>query len=218
VSSQIRRLKKFMDGLYPGKRHRRRLPAIDELILTILSQNTSDINSGRAYDALKEKYPAWADVASADVRGIASAIRPGGLAPQKAPRIKAILKEIFAERGKYDIEHVRKMSLGEGIEYLTSFKGVGVKTASCVLLFSAGIPAFPVDTHILRVSKRLGIVGVKDNADKASGVYLRHTRPEDRFKFHIDIIHFGREICHPRNPECPICRLSNHCLYFNNKL
>ena len=205
-----------MDELYSTRRKRRVIPAVDELILTILSQNTSDANSFAAFDALRKKYPTWDKVAKANVRGVADAIRVGGLAPQKAPCIKAILNEINKERGSYNIEHIRDMSMEEGIEYLLHFKGVGLKTASCVMLFSLGKPAFPVDTHVLRVSKRLGIIGPKDTADKATRVYIEYTKPKDRYKFHFDIIHFGREICHSRNPECGRCKLRKSCLYYRD--
>lgn len=203
-----------MDELYPRRRRRKKLPVLDELVLTILSQNTSDVNSSAAFESLKDKYPTWDSVAKAKEKDVVSAIRRGGLAGQKGPRIQVILREIFAERGKYDLGYVRRMSLEGGIEYLLHFKGVGMKTASCVMLFSCGKPAFPVDTHILRVSKRLGIIGQKDAADRATKIYLMHTYSEDRFKFHIDIIIFGREICHPSNPECEKCKLRRMCLYY----
>ena len=202
-----------MDELYPTVRRRRHLPPLDELILTILSQNTNDTNSTAAFEKLKRRFSSWEKVARADVREIIEAIRAGGLAEQKAPRIKAILKEVYAERGVYDLEHLRDMSLDDGLEYLLHFKGVGLKTASCVMLFSLGKPAFPVDTHILRVSKRLGIVGAKDSAETASRVYREHIKPGERYKFHMDIIHFGREICHSRNPECGVCRMRKGCLW-----
>jgi endonuclease-3 len=203
-----------MDELYPKPRERRRLPVLDELILTILSQNTSDVNSSAAFDSLRAAFPTWEQVANARARKIAAAIRQGGLADRKAPRIKAILNEIRAERGKYNLGPVCRMSLADGIKYLLHFKGVGMKTASCVMLFSCGKPAFPVDTHILRVSRRLAIVGPKDTADVATQVYMEHSNPADRFKFHIDIIHFGREVCHSRNPECRICKLKRRCAYY----
>ena len=216
VAKRISRLKEYMDGLYPTRRKRRRIPALDELVLTILSQNTNDVNSFAAFESLRIKYPTWDKVANANVRSIASAIRVGGLAPQKAPRIKAILKEVYKARGDYNIDHIEDMSLEEGLEYLLHFNGVGLKTASCVMLFSLGKPAFPVDTHVLRISNRIGIIGEKDNADKASRVYIEHTNPKDRYKFHMDIIHFGRETCHARNPECDECKLKRSCLYFQN--
>jgi endonuclease-3 len=218
IANRIKRLKEFMDELYPKRHKRRKLAVLDELVLTILSQNTSDVNSTAAFESLKEKFPTWDKVANAKEKDVIKAIRHGGLADQKGPRIQAILKEIYTEHGKYDLSHVSKMPMDEGMEYLLHFKGVGMKTASCVMLFSCGKPAFPVDTHILRVSQRLGIIGVKDNADKATEVYMTHTIPEDRFKFHIDIIIFGREICHPRNPECDRCKLKRICLYFKGEL
>ncbi len=205
-----------MRRLYPEPRKHRRLPAIDELILTILSQNTSDVNSHAAYLNLRKKFPTWDRVAKAPAKQIVDAIRKGGLAAQKGPRIKSILREIHAERGKYDIEHVGKMPLDEALEYLMHFNGVGMKTASCVMLFSCRKPAFPVDTHILRVSKRLGIIGPKDGADKATKIYMDHTEPDERLKFHIDIIMFGREICHPRQPECNKCDLTRMCVYYRD--
>ena len=205
-----------MYELYPKPRKRQKFPVLDELVLTILSQNTSDVNSTAAFETLQEKFPTWDKVANAKEKDVIAAIRHGGLADQKGPRIQAILKEIYADRGKYDLAHVRRMPMEKGLEYLLHFKGVGMKTASCVMLFSCGKPAFPVDTHILRVSQRLGIVGSKDNADNATDTYMKHTDPKDRFKFHIDIIFFGREICHPRNPECEKCKLRRVCLYYKS--
>jgi len=205
-----------MYELYPKSRKRRKLPVLDELVLTILSQNTSDVNSTAAFETLKKKFPTWDKVAKAKEKDVIASIRHGGLADQKGPRIQVILREIYANRGKYDLSHVRRMAMDKGFEYLLHFKGVGMKTASCVMLFSCNKPAFPVDTHILRVSQRLGIVGPKDNADKASGMYMKHTDPEDRFKFHIDIIFFGREICRSRNPECGRCKLRRNCLYYRS--
>jgi len=213
IAARIGRLKRYMDELYPTVRKRKRLPALDELILTILSQNTSDSNSLGAFEKLKRKFPSWDEVAKADVGRIIETIRAGGLAEQKAPRIKAILNEVHVEHGAYDLEHLRDMTLDDGLEYLLHFNGVGLKTASCVMLFSLGKPAFPVDTHILRVSRRLGIIGAKDSAEKASQIYRQHTNPGDRYKFHMDIIHFGREICHSRKPECDICKLIKSCLF-----
>ncbi len=216
MGRRIARLKKYMDEIFPMRKFRRHLPAIDELILTILSQNTSDTNSFAAYESLRKRFPTWEKVASANVRSIASAIRKGGLADQKGPRIKSILKEIHKSTGAYDLEHLREMPMDEAMQYLLHFNGVGMKTAGCVLLFSLGKPAFPVDTHILRVSQRLGIIGPKVNADKASAVYMEYTSPGDRLKFHIDIIHFGRQVCHARNPECDKCKLTRMCFYYGD--
>jgi endonuclease-3 len=124
---------------------------------------------------------------------------------------------VYTERGAYDIEHLRDMSLDDGLEYLLHFNGVGLKTASCVMLFSLGKPAFPVDTHILRLSKRLGIIGAKDSSEKTALIYMGHTNPGDRYKFHIDIIHFGRQICHSRKPECAVCGMRRGCLWYRDR-
>ncbi len=190
---------------------------LDELIGTVLSQHTSDINTARAFASLKEQFPEWTLVLEAPVDGVAGAIRSGGLAEQKAPRIQGILKAIDAERHVLDIEHLRRMPLEAARAWLLSLRGVGPKTAACVLLFSLGRPALPVDTHVHRVAKRLGLIGSTIGADAAHGI-LEAGLGGDRdrvYAFHLTMIAHGRAVCTARRSYCERCPLTECCDYFN---
>lgn len=193
---------------------RQHLPPIDELVLTILSQNTSDSNSFRAFDLLKARYPNWEAVRDADGVELIETIRTAGLANQKGPRIQETLRYLTATQGEISLEHLRAMSPQEGKAWLTAIKGIGHKTASIVLLFSLNKPAFPVDTHVHRVTTRLGLVDVKMDADRAHQHLEDIVPPEDYYAFHLQIIQHGREVCHARNPKCGICALQADCEYF----
>ena len=184
---------------------------LSELIFAILSQNTTDKNRDRAYAGLRACFKSWEDVMSADVKEIEEAIRVGGLAPQKSVRIKEILRIIADERGKLDLEHLVNMERDEAIEYLTSFKGVGLKTASIVLLFSLGKPAFPVDTHIFRVTKRLKLIDEKASIDAAHKIMEGLIAEESYYSFHLLLIRLGREYCKARGPLCRQCPLFSLC-------
>jgi endonuclease III len=185
---------------------------MEELILTILSQNTSDVNSGRAFEALRARYPTWGDLAGANERELADVIRPGGLANTKAPRILSILAEI-AERqeGSLDLAWMRDASTSRVEEFLTSLPGVGPKTAACVLAFSLGRPALPVDTHVHRVAKRLGFFDGRTDAAQAHRVLEAAVPPRLRVEMHVGMIRLGREICRPARPLCEICPLQDLC-------
>jgi endonuclease III len=184
---------------------------LSELIFAILSQNTTDKNRDRAYAGLRARFKSWEEVMSADVKEIEEAIRVGGLAPQKSERIKEILWAIYEERGKLDLEHLRNMERDEAIEYLTLFKGVGVKSASIVLLFSLGKPAFPVDTHIFRVTKRLKLIDEKTGVDVAHKIMEGLIAEENYYPFHMLLIRLGREYCKARGPLCSRCPLFSLC-------
>jgi endonuclease-3 len=190
---------------------RGRKDPLSELIFSILSQNTTDLNRDRAYAGLRSRFERWEDVMTADVKEIEEAIRVGGLAPQKSVRIKEILGEIYDERGRLDLDHLNDMGRDEALDYLTSFKGVGVKTASIVLLFSLGKPAFPVDTHVYRVTKRLGLVDGKASVEAAHRIMAGLVDEEKYFPFHTLLIRLGREYCRARSPLCPECPLSSLC-------
>ncbi len=190
------------------------LPALDELVSTILSQNTNDVNRDRAFDALREKIPTWEAVRDADVEEVIEAIRPAGLANQKGPRIQNVLKSITAERGELDLEFLNDMPDNDVYDWLLKFKGVGPKTATIVMLFSLGKPAFPVDTHVHRITGRLGLRPEKMSADKAHDYLAEQFPPETYYAAHLNIIRLGREICQARKPQCPICPLIDFCPYY----
>ena len=184
---------------------------IDMLIGTVLSQNTSDVNSGRAFDSLKASFDSWEAVASAPVEHIAQVIKSGGLFQIKAVRIKQILEQIVAERGHISLDFLKSMSMAEAKDYLLHLPGVGHKTASCVLLFSLGKPSLPVDTHVFRVAKRLGLINSRVSIDKAPSLLQERIPPSKVYQFHIHLIEHGRRICHARRSRCDECVLWANC-------
>ncbi len=177
----------------------------------MLSQHTSDVNTARAFAGLKERFPEWEDVVRAPVRTVANAIRSGGLADQKAPRIKAILREIERREGKMSLARLERLDDDEVEDYLCSLPGVGPKTAACVLVFSLGRAAFPIDTHVHRVTKRLGWIPDNASADTAHAVLKETIPPELRYELHMQLIAHGRTICVARRPRCSDCVLFDLC-------
>jgi endonuclease III len=196
---------------YGRPRRGRRLPPVDELVLTILSQNTSDVNTDRAYVSLRERFATWEDVAAADPADVVDAIRSGGLANQKGPRIQAVLRELLSSNGGLDLEPLGDLDPHEAIDRLTALPGVGKKTASCVLLFSLGRPVMPVDTHILRIARRLGLVGERASADETHELLTLLTPADRMLEAHLLLIQHGRETCRALRPLCPACPLLPHC-------
>jgi endonuclease-3 len=190
------------------------LPPVDELVSTILSQNTNDDNRDVAFNQLKMVFPDWEAVAAADTEDVIDAIRTAGLANQKGPRIQGALKEIKVHNGgKIDLEFLREMPHEEARNWLMSIKGVGPKTAAIVLLFSMGIPAFPVDTHIYRVTGRIGVRPKKLNVEKTH-VYLEDCIPEDAYyDLHLNLIRLGREVCGARKWHCYRCPIEDLCAF-----
>ena len=188
-----------------------RLGPASELVSTILSQHTSDINSERAFENLMATFGTLQAVADAPVEAIEEAIRMGGLAKVKAPRIKAILKQVLDEVGSFDLSFLGEMSLDEAKSWLKKLPGVGPKTAAIILCFSLGMPAMPVDTHIYRVSKRLGLIGPKISAEKAHDILEPMVPPEDVFAFHVYLIQHGRQVCKAPRPLCDRCVMSSGC-------
>jgi endonuclease-3 len=184
---------------------------VRNLVLTILSQNTTDANRDRAYDLLMERFPTLSSLAAARPSEVEDAIRSGGLAKAKAKAILGALARLREERGGYSLDFLRGMPLPAAREVLTSFPGVGVKTANIVLLFSFGLPAFPVDTHILRVTKRLGLVPAAATLAKAAILLEPHVETGDHGPLHLNLIRLGREVCKPRNPLCAGCPLLPVC-------
>lgn len=190
------------------------LPPLDELVSTILSQNTNDVNRDRAYNALTTRYPTWEEVRDAAEQDVISTISPAGLANQKGPRIQNILNEITIEKGSLDLSFLKDLPAEDARQWLLRFKGVGPKTAAIVLQFSLGKPAFPVDTHIYRVTGRTGIRPAKMTADQAHP-YMEKLLPEDAYyPAHLNIIRLGREICHARKPSCDQCPLNEICDFY----
>lgn len=190
------------------------LPPVDELVSTILSQSTTDLNRDRAFDRLKETFPSWEAVAEAEVTAIQDAIRVAGLAKQKAPSIKGALQFILETQGELTLEFLREMPVDEARAWLIQIKGVGIKTASIVLLFSLDMPAFPVDTHVHRTTRRLGVIPPKTTAEKAHHLLEAALPPESYFDAHLNLIRLGREICQARQPKCQTCFLRDRCLYY----
>jgi endonuclease III len=211
-----------LNRAYGRPSHARGGDPLDSLIGTVLSQNTTDVNSHRAFERLKERFPTWDGVLAARPGRIATAIRSGGLGEIKSKRIKQILREIEREHGKLDLSSLKRMGVPEARDYLTGLPGVGPKTAACVLLFSLGKPAFPVDTHVLRVSKRLGLLlpeTTMERAHEAFEVMLNSAGPDTKEKWragdmlalHLGLVRHGREICSARRPRCEICPLRDLC-------
>ena len=184
---------------------------IFELVLTLLSQHTSDHNSGHAMHRLVERFPTPLEVMNAPVEDVEEAIRPGGLAPTKAKRLQAMLGEVHERRPDLDLEFLADLPLEEAKTWLTSLPGVGPKTAACVLLFALERPALPVDTHVERVAKRLGLVPLKMAAEKAHGALEAQLEPDEVYAFHVDLIQHGRRSCHARSPNCDECVLEQRC-------
>jgi endonuclease III len=185
-----------------------------ELILTILSQNTNDINRNRAYENLKRQFPTWADVVAGKPSQIAKAIEIGGLSAIKSKRIKTILAQIGERSSDYSLSFLEKMTDHDIWEYLMSFVGVGPKTAACVLLFSLGRNTMPVDTHVHRVGQRLGLIPYSSSAEKAHRWFLDLNLPINLYQLHLNMIAHGRTLCRPTNPKCSHCPLKRYCLYY----
>jgi endonuclease III len=191
---------------------------LDELILTILSQSTSDINSQRAFDSLKKRFRDWEAVRRARPASIAAAIQSGGLANTKSVVIKNVLNQILAHHGKLDLSFLHSAPINEAREFLLSLKGIGPKTAACVLLFSCNRPVFPMDTHILRITKRLGLVPQKSNDLSSHKIMESLVPPKKHYSLHINLIRHGRKICRPRDPQCDECSLQEQCEFGQSRL
>ncbi|MFH1560323.1 MAG: endonuclease III [Chloroflexota bacterium] len=188
-----------------------RYDGISELIYTILSQHTSDLNAQRAYQSLLDTFGTWEQAAQADPEVIARAIWVGGLSRVKAPRIKAMLQAIQEKRGNLDLSFLKGMPLSEAKAWLRHLPGVGPKTAAIVLCFALGMPAMPVDTHVYRVSKRLGLIHSKATAEQAHDLLEAAIDPEQVFAFHVYLITHGRRVCKARRPLCQECVLNGGC-------
>lgn len=199
---------------YGKKMWKRSLDPMDELVSCILSQSTNDRNRDKGFDALKARYANWEAVRSAPLDELVETIRPAGLANQKAPRIQKALESIVEERGEYNIDFLADIPIEEAKAWLVRLEGVGPKTAAIVLCFAFNLPAFPVDTHVHRVGKRIGFLPETISADKAHPVMEAIVPPEDYYAFHIQMILHGRAICKARKPDCANCPIQQHCDYF----
>jgi endonuclease-3 len=224
----------------------RRLDPTSELVLTILSQNSADTNAEAAFTALRAAYPSspapagasseprsfagwggrglpdlpspdWSAVDAAPIEELIDVIRPGGLAPQKAPRIQAALRALLATDGGYSLEFLAAMPPLEARDWLAAIPGIGKKTASVVLLFSFGQPLMPVDRHVHRVSSRIGLIPTRADADAAHDYYLAMLRPEQMYEAHVSLITHGRRTCHAQRPDCEHCPLAPRCRFFDPK-
>ena len=189
------------------------LPALDEVVATVLSQHTSDINSERAFAQLKDRFPSWEQVAGAPPDLLADAIRCGGIADQKARRIQQILAAIEEREGSLSLGRLYDLDDAAVEAYLLSLPGVGPKTAACVLAFAMGRPAFPVDTHVHRVAIRLGWIPASTTADKAHQLLAPRIPPELRYDLHVALIGHGRAVCRAQRPRCEVCVVRDLCAY-----
>jgi endonuclease-3 len=229
-------------GIYGREAWQRRLDPTSELILTILTQNSADINAEVAFEALRRAYPSglppethypgsgwggfglsegsppdWAAMEFAPIEELTNVIRPGGLANQKAPRLQATLRRIREERGDYSLEFLSAMPALEARAWLTSINGIGKKTASIVLLFCFGQPLFPIDRHVERVARRVGLLPPKATIDDAHDLFLGLLRPDQMYEAHVNLIQHGRKICHAQRPEHERCPLRERCRYVDPK-
>lgn len=187
---------------------------LDGLIQTILSQHTNDVNSERAFDDMRRAFPGgWEAVRDAPVEAVIDAIRRGGLAAQKAKRIQEVLRSATETSGGCDLRFLEQLSTADVQAYLQSFKGVGPKTAACVLMFCLGRPVLPVDTHVHRVSQRVGLIGPTVDEAKAHGILQSQLRDEDVYPYHVQLIRLGRRVCDARKPQCGECPLSERCAF-----
>jgi endonuclease-3 len=214
--NQAQRVYRLLERHYGLPEWRQPLPAVDELVSTILSQNTNDSNRDLAFERLKARFPSWETVRDGDIRAVIEAIRPAGLANQKGPRIQSILAAISAERGSLDLDFLKELPREEARAWLSRFKGVGPKTAAIVMQFSLGMPAFPVDTHVHRVSGRLGLRPEKMSAEAAHDLLEALFQEEQYGPGHLNLIRLGREICAARQPRCEVCPLREECEYYRN--
>ncbi len=235
----------ILDGLasiYGRQVWERRLDPTSELILTILTQNSADTNAEVAFERLRAAYPSglppevhkpgigwggvglsegsppdWAAIESAPLSELVEVIRPGGLANQKAPRIQATLRFVREERGDYSLEFLADMAAIDARDWLTRIDGIGKKTASVLLLFCFGLPLMPVDRHVERVSKRIGLIPAKTTADAAHDLFLAMLERDQMYEAHVNLIHHGRVICHARRPECGRCSVRERCRFVDSK-
>ncbi|MGQ9492761.1 MAG: endonuclease III domain-containing protein [Anaerolineae bacterium] len=200
-------------GERPKKRH---LDPIAQLVSTILSQNTNDVLRDKAFHALQQRFPTWEQVRDAPVEEVIKAVQIAGLSQKKAPRIQQALRYISAKCGKLSLDFLRQMGVEEAKQWLTAMNGIGPKTAAIILLFSLDMPAFPVDTHIHRVTRRLGLIPERTSREKAHELLEALLPQETYYTFHLNVIRHGREVCQARRPHCEQCALRDLCDDYQN--
>jgi len=215
IKARIIEILRRVNRAYGRPKPLRKTDPVDEIIRTVLSQNTNDRNSLAAFAILKKHFKSWEGVLRADTRRIAQLIKHAGLANIKARRIKEVLAEIKRREGRISLSLLKRLDPESGLEYLRSIKGVGPKTAACVLLFSFGKPVMPVDTHIYRVAGRLGLIGPKLSIEDAHKVLTKLIPKHLIYEFHLGIIEHGRRTCKAQNPRCGFCVLYNMCAFKN---
>lgn len=214
LQQKVAKVQERLLDAYGAPRWRPHLEPVAELVSTILSQNTNDTNRDVAYDRLRSRFDTWEEVRDAKTDEVIEAIRPAGLANQKGPRIQEALRHITDERGDLDLEFLADWPVEEAKAWLTAMKGVGPKTAAIVLLFSLQRPAFPVDTHVHRVSRRLGLIGPKASREKAHDTLEDLVPQDDYYSFHLNVIRHGREVCVSSKPRCQKCTLTDLCHWY----
>lgn len=214
-AAKTRAVAELLEEAYGPRPWRRHLPPVDELVATMLSQHTSDTNTERAFASLKARFPQWEDVIAAPTSAVAESIRSGGLANQKAPRIQQVLRSIIAQYSAFSIDDLAQLTVREARAALTAHHGIGPKTASCVMLFSLGMPAMPVDTHVHRLSLRLGLIEPNSSVEAAHETLEAQIGPDRNaiYALHLHLIQHGRAICTARRPDCDRCPLIGLCDY-----
>jgi len=210
---QVQRALDALERRYGRPGPTRRLDPLSELVKTVLSQHTSDTNRDRAFRDLRARFRDWDEVADAPRASVERAIRKGGLARTKSAVLRDLLRRVREEHGSMRLDHLARLPMEEGRRWLLGLRGVGAKTAACVLLFACGHPAFPVDTHVHRVTRRLGWIPGKTSADEAHRLLEPLIPAPRRLAAHVNFITLGREICRPRRPDCPSCPLRTHCRF-----
>jgi endonuclease-3 len=209
--ADIERILELLTAEYGQKHWQLQEKPVDVLVQTILSQNTSDKNSRPAFQHLLATFSNWDEIAGARVDRICEAIKTGGLGVVKARYIKESLLEIRSRQGSFDLDFLKGLPLDEAREWLMRLPGVGMKTASVVLLFSLGMPAMPVDTHVFRISKRLGLIDARATVEKAHRILEKLVPAKDIYKLHILLIEHGRKTCKAQRPRCIDCVLARLC-------
>lgn len=204
-------IEKRLDGYFGVIEPKIRNDPMSELVGTILSQNTSDLNSERAFEALRARFPTWEAILEADDETVVDSIRAGGLAQVKGPRIRKVLQRIADDRGELSLEFLKGLPPSEARAYLLSLPGVGVKTAACVQAFACGQPALAVDTHVHRIAIRLGLIPPGTNAERAHDLLEAIFPPQQQYSAHVHLIRLGREVCKAQRPRCPECPLLEIC-------
>lgn len=210
--ADIAEVVRLLDDAYGRPVWKPRLAPVDELVYTVLSQNTADVNADRTFASLKNRFGDWNAVRDATVEDIQASIACGGLSATKAPRIKAILEAISARRGgRPDLSALDTMDDEAAAGYLASLPGVGPKTAACVLMFALGRPVMPVDTHVYRVGRRLGLVPPGVTVEAAHPLLTGKAGPQHVYALHVNLVRHGRRVCHARRPACAGCPLAGVC-------